>query len=145
MGALAFRVLSIRAEGSVHATVVLRIQNRGRVPNALNYQDGSFVLTDEQGRRYAMGVGPNSNDVISRLPHGISTATNHSANATDVLESDDGRDITLVAGRFRTSGEAPGGNTFNLSATFVSILTQGDGRIRVDRLYPVAFVGVSRS
>ena len=64
---------------------------------------------------------------------------------TDVFAPGDSRDITFVAGRGREFREPPGGNTFDLSATFEAIGSGAGGQLRVLRTYPVAFQGVPRS
>ena len=142
---LSARVESIRVgtrsndRNTTEISVALTLTNTGNTPLPLNYEYGSFSLTDNRGYRYELSLSSESTHV-----KGIPVATSSRADARQPLMPGRSSTVTFLTSRKMRDGQTPG-DSFDINTTFGAYQDEGQGRIRKLRTYPVAFTNVHRS
>ena len=131
------------ASGHVAVTVVMTLRNAGNAPLALNYQKGSFSVTDDRGYQYELRH-EHSSTRYSQDVKGIPMATANRADTTSVIQPGGRRTITFIGTRYMKDGQTPG-HRFDINATFVALEDLGQGSVRKVRDFPVAFTNVRAS
>lgn len=131
------------ATGHVAVTVVMTLRNTGNTPLALNYQKGSFSVTDDRGYQYELRH-EHSSTRYSQDVKGIPMATSNRADTTSVIHPGGRRSVTFIGTRYMKDGQTPG-HRFDINATFVALEDFGQGSVRKVRDFPVAFTNVRAS
>ena len=131
------------ASGHVAVTVVMTLRNAGNAPLALNYQKGSFSVTDDRGYQYELRHEHSSTRYSQDLK-GIPMATSNRADTTSVIHPGGRRTVTFIGTRYMKDGQTPG-HRFDINATFVALEDLGQGSVRKVRDFPVAFTDVRAS
>ncbi len=127
----AFDGISIsKGDKVVRATVNVKLINNTSRPMILLYQNTSFVMTDNFGYRYNLGVGYEEGHV-----KGLPVFKERGVDSSGVLAPGEERPIVITAKREMKPGESVG-DTFNISATFVEFKDLGEGKMQRLRTYP---------
>ncbi len=142
---LSARVASIRvglqrnSRVTYDATVSITLTNTGNAPLALNYEQGTFSLTDNHGYQYELQTySP------AKFVKGIPIANGRTASTHQPLMPGQSSTVTFITDRQMSNGQTPG-NRFDISATFGAYQDEGQGRIRKLQMFPVTFTDVARS
>lgn len=124
---------------TIVATVSIEVRNTGNEPLPLNYEKGSFSLTDSHGYTYKLQDYDEYDSV-----KGIPVANTNRADPRQPLMPGQASTVTFLAQRSMGGGQTPGGH-FDINATFGAYRDEGQGRVRKVRTFPVAFTNIAGS
>lgn len=131
------------ASGHIAVTVVMTLTNTGNSPMALNYEERSYALTDNNGYQYNLR-NEHSGVYAKEGVKGIPIATPGRASTNQLLAPGQSNSVTFIAIRSMRDGQTPG-TAFDVNASFGQYQDEGQGRIRKINTYPLAFTNVPRS